>query len=1498
VLGTELPLRAVFDTPTVAGLAGHLGAGTTRPPLRRCAPEGPLPLSAAQFRLWFLYRLEGPAPTYNLPSAVRLTGPVDVFALTAALADVVERHETLRTVFPDREGVPSQVVLPAGPIALPVLDCEEEALEDRLEELASYPFDLANEAPLQAALLRLSAPGDSPPDHVLSLVIHHIASDEASDEPLLSDLDAAYDARRRGGAPQWEPLPVSYRDYTLWQRELLGDPADPASWGARQADYWRRTLGGIPEELRLPTDRLRPPVASFAGDTVSVELPGEVAAELQGLCRRSGVTPFMVAQASVAGLLTSLGAGTDIPLGVPTAGRDDDLLEGLVGFFVNTLVLRTDTSGDPTLGELLARIRDFDMAAYAHADLPFDSVVEALSPPRSPARHPLFQVMVSYQHRDAGPDDDVGAGGTGAKFDLSFDFMEADDGGIEASIEFATDLFDAETAEELGRRLVRLMTVWLVDSDRRLHSIDLLSAAERSLILGDRNGHTGPGGAETLAVLFEAQAERTPDAPALRTAERRLTFAELDREADRLAQRLAAAGARPERLVAVFLPRAEMVPAILAVARTGASYLPLDPDQVSERTGIVIQDARPVVVVTTAALLGASFLAGQPTMVLEDPAEEDHRKEASSTDHSGGGGLPANAAYVIYTSGSTGRPKGVVVTHAALSNLFRSHQRDLMAPAVEAAGGRRQRVAHVASFAFDSSLEPLIWLLDGHELCVVSDYRDPREVLAAIIRDQIDVLDVTPAYLAELDHLGVFEEGVRPGVVLVGGESTPPEQWSRLVALEGTVVRDLYGPTETTVDAYGWGPAGPVRIAGTTTYVLGDHLQLVPPGVAGELYVGGAGLARGYLNQVSLTAERFVADPFGPPGGRLYRTGDRARLRRDGALELLGRADDQVKIRGFRIEPGEIEAALASHPAVTAAAVVVREDRTERRLVGYAASPDADPSALRRWLAERLPSYMVPTAIVVLPGLPLSANNKIDKRALPIPDLPSGGRRRPTSAVQEILAGMIADLLDLEEIGVDDDFFALGGHSLLAVRLVGRIRSALGVEVPLRTVFDTPTVAGLAVFLEELLLEEPALSGRSGRPALRPLPPSPDGCCPLSAAQFRLWFLYRLEGPSPTYNIPLCTRFGGPLNVVALQQALSDVVERHETLRTVFPEAGFSNAGDSVAQVLPAGPVSLAVVDCGEDQLQARLEELGERAFDLAVETPLQAVLLRLGPENHVLSLVIHHIASDEASDGPLFADLDEAYRARCRDEAPAWPRLAVQYRDYARWQAELLGDGEDPDSLAARDIAFWRDALAGLPEELTLPTDRPRPARSSYAGGTVSCTVPADVVQRLTAVARAEAATVFMVAHAAVAGLLSRLGGGQDIPLGVPVAGRDDPLLAGLVGFFVNTLVLRTDLSGDPTLRELLRRVREADLAAFAHQELPFDRVVEAINPPRSPARHPLFQVMVSYQHGDDGDMDLGEREGEPVDTDGATAKFDLSFDFFESEQSELELVIEYATD
>jgi amino acid adenylation domain-containing protein len=832
----------------------------------------------------------------------------------------------------------------------------------------------------------------------------------------------------------------------------------------RQAEFWRDTLAGIPDELALPADRPRPAQSTNRGGAVSFTVPAEVQRGLRELAHGSEASTFMALQAALAALLTKVGAGTDIPLGTPVAGRTDHALDDLAGFFVNTLVLRTDTGGDPTFRELLARVREASLAAYAHQDLPFEHLVELLNPARSLARHPLFQVMLAVYHSTGGREKLLGlessyvdTGLRQAKFDLSFDLVETPDG-IEADLEYSLDLFDEATARTLTERLVRLMTAVVADPDRPLSRLDVLDAVERQQILAWSTGERLELEAATVVEQLARQVASTPAATALSDASRSVTFAEFAAGTDRLARWLTAAGAGPERIVALVLPRsAAVVEAIFGVFKAGAAYLPIDPDQPVDRIAGVLADSGASLVLTTGSL--ADRLPGQRVLLLEDIEETDAVLQAPR---------PANPAYVLYTSGSTGKPKGVVIPHSGLANLFHSHRETLYRPA-----GRQLRVGHAWAFAFDASWQPQLWMLDGHEVHVVDDdtRRDPAR-LAQVVRERgLNFLELTPSHFQQLAAAGVIEDGkCALAVVGVGGEAVSQTLWETLRSLPGTEAYNLYGPTEATVDSL----VGRVRdaerpVVGTPVhnaraYVLDGGLQLVPAGVPGELYLAGSGLARGYLGRAGLTAERFVADPFGPAGERMYRTGDLVRWR-DGQLEYLGRTDDQVKIRGFRIEPGEIEAVLSRHADVAEALVVVREDRPgDKRLVGYVVG-DVDPASLRVFASRTLPEYMVPAAIVALSSFPVTPNGKLDRAALPVPEFGVRGGRKPETPLEKTLCEVFAEVLEVSDVGLDDDLFTLGGHSMLLVVLRTRITERLGAEIPIAEFFRTPTVAGLSALL-------------------------------------------------------------------------------------------------------------------------------------------------------------------------------------------------------------------------------------------------------------------------------------------------------------------------------------------------------------------------------------------------------------------------------------------------
>ncbi|MFJ5673677.1 amino acid adenylation domain-containing protein [Streptomyces sp. NPDC093097] len=1466
------------------------------------------PLSFAQRRLWFAFQVEGPSPTYNIPIAIRLTGDLDRTALAAAVADVVERHEVLRTRFTEQDGEPCQVILDAEQDR-PAVEFVEldgpERLAEVLAERAGYGFDLAAGVPVRLTLFRAAAR-----EHVLLILLHHIAGDGWSMGPLSRDLSVAYTARIASQAPDWEPLPVQYADYALWQREVLGEESDPGSVLSQQLDFWRTELAGAPELLELPLDRARPSAASHRGAAVRFALDAELHARIAELAEASQVTVFMVLQAGLAALLSRLGAGTDIPIGTAVAGRSDEALEDLVGFFVNTVVLRTDVSGDPTFRALLARVRETDLAAFSHQDLPFERVVEAVNPVRSLSHAPVFQTLLSLQSASEGgftmpglevavSDLDTGV----AKVDLTFSLRErhtprGGQAGIEGEVQYATDLFTQETAQALADRLVRLLSAAVTDPDRRVGQVEILAAAERAQLLTGWNDTARDGAARTMPALVEARVSAAPDAPALTYRGRTLSYREVDQRANRLARLLIAHGVGPEHIVALALPKsADMVVAALAVQKAGGAYLPVDPSYPTDRIAYMLADAAPTCLVTTSTTAASLPAASCPQVVLDDTAVTARLAEVSDAAvDDGERSAPLDVhhpAYVIYTSGSTGRPKGVVVTHRGLGDLSASvAERYLL--------DRDSRVLQLASPSFDASvLETVMALTNGATLVVPDGQQLAGAELARVLAEErISHTLMLPAALAtlpaeiELPHLRTLATGADK----IGTELAA--RWSRRHRMINS-----YGPTEATVVAAmsdpltgdGTPPIGGPVVNGRI-HVLDSALRPVPTGVAGELYTAGPGLARGYLGRPALTAERFVADPYGPPGSRLYRTGDVVRRRADGTLEYLGRSDNQVKLRGFRIEPGEIEAALSRAAHVTDALVMVREDTaTGQQLVGYVTTDGTapEPAELRAHLATALPDYMVPAAFVVLDGWPLTPNGKIDRKALPAPSFAgtTGTGRAPRTPREEILAGVYAEVLGLDTVTVDDNFFTLGGHSLLATRLTSRIRTALDVELSVRTVFEAPTVAELAARIAD---------AGTARAALAPVA-RPDRL-PLSFAQRRMWFAFQVEGPSPTYNIPVAVRLTGDLDRVALAAAVVDVVGRHEVLRTRFEERD----GEPCQVVLDAEQdwpaVEFVELD-GPERLAAVLAERAAFGFDLAAGVPVRFTLFRVGEREHVLLTLLHHIAGDGWSMGPLSRDLSAAYGARVAGRAPDWRALPVQYADYALWQREVLGDEGDSGSVVAQQLDFWREELSGAPELLELPLDRPRPAVAGYRGATAHFALDAELHTGITELARAGDVTVFMVLQAALAALLARMGAGTDIPLGTAVAGRTDEALEDLVGFFINTLVLRTDVSGNPTFRELLDRVRESDLAAYAHQDVPFERVVDAAGVTRTLSHTPFFQVSLNLEEGAAGAPGMPglQLETEPVALDAA--KSELVFGLREQrtatgEPAGLAGALTYATD
>ena len=1043
------------------------------------------PLSFAQQRLWFFNRMEGPNSAYNVPLVLRMSGELDVEALRSAVRDVVERHESLRTVFGERDGEPFQRVRPMGETdpTLAVLDVGPDQVDDLVRDLVRRPFDLNGDRLFRADLLRSARD-----QHALTLVMHHAVCDGWSLTPLLRDLGTAYNARYDGRAPDWEPLPVRYSDYTMWQRDLLGSEDDPKSLASQQLSYWREALAGLPEELALPADRMRPPTASHRGHQIGFQITPQVHARLLDIGLRTRATQFMVVQAATAALLSRLGAGTDIPLGTPIAGRTDPAMDDLVGFFINTLVLRTDVSGRPTFTELVRRVRETTLTAYGNQDLPFDRVVEELNPARTPARHPLFQVEVAMHGAEFAahlhglhtrvelPDLAV------SRFDLSFVLRErASDGGMPGGMsgtaQYSTDLFDADTAAAFTERFVRFLGAVAEDPDRDLSTVDILTPQERDL-LRRWNDTATPLPDTTITTIFEDRVRRTPEATALVCGGSRFDYAELNRWVNRLAHRLISLGVAPDTPVAVALPRtAEAVVAWLAIGKAGGVYTPIDPQNPVERIRSVLADARPAVLVTTDTI-ATRIGARAPTPILVTDQLQAGCPEHDPTDADRLAPLrPDHAAYVIYTSGSTGHPKGVTVLHRALVNLW-SYHANVTFPS-PAGPDDRLKVALSASLSFDTSWEGVLAMIAGHELHLLDEAtrRDPARMVDYMVANRIGQIDVTPSLAQQLLTEGVLADSAAPRTLMLGGEAVGEALWAHLRSAPRTTVYNYYGPSEFCVEASGCALSEYPRttigrpVYNTQIFVLDEHLNQVPPGVFGEVYLAGANLGRGYLGRPDLTAERFVANPFGAPGERMYRSGDLARWTPDGFLIFAGRADDQVKLRGFRIELGEISTALSAHPAVGDAAVVLREDEPgDERLVAYVVSADdttVDVADLRSALTRTLPDYMVPAAFVVLGSLPLTRHGKLDRRALPAPDYGAlSAGRVPTTELERAVADLFAETLRIDSVGLDDDFFELGGHSLLATRLVNRIRTVLGVEVNLMQLFESPTVAGVVASLE------------------------------------------------------------------------------------------------------------------------------------------------------------------------------------------------------------------------------------------------------------------------------------------------------------------------------------------------------------------------------------------------------------------------------------------------
>ncbi len=1510
--GIEIALRSLFEQPTVRELAETIEdglkpeVGIPPPRIERAQRDGDvMPLSFAQQRLWFIDQLEPGNPVYNTPRAVRLRGTLNIAALERALTTLVQRHEALRTTFRDLHGEPVQVIGKPTPFTVSVEDLsglpeatrDEETRRLILEEVLR-PFDLSTGPLVRARLLRLAKlPGD---EYVLLLSLHHIVSDGWSMGVLVREVAALYEAYAVGAESPLKELNLQYGDYAVWQREWLrGEVLD------QQLAYWRKQLAGAPPVLELPADRSRPQVQTFRGAALPFKLSKELADELRALSRREGVTLYMTLLAGLQTLLARYTRQEDISTGTPIANRRRGELENLIGFFVNTLVLRTDLSGNPTFHELVQRVKETALGAYAHQDVPFEMLVEVLQPERSMSYTPLFQVLFVLQNAPQEKLElpgltvellDIDSGT--AKFDLMLSLEESENG-LEGVCEYSTDLFDEGTIRRLLKHFETLLEGAVNNPDEHVSQLPLLPQAERRQLLDEWNA-TAERYPRDLCVheLFAQQAENTPDAVAVIFEGTHLDYRELNERANKLAHRLRTLGVGPERIVGVMLERStEMIVGLLAILKAGGAYMPLDPSYPPERLRFMIEDAKPAVILTA-----------------EGPSATDYTDQSHGSDPHLIRGFdpsdPRHPCYVIYTSGSTGRPKAVVMPHRAAVNLI-SYQ-------IQSSGYEgRLRTLQFASLSFDVSFQEIFsTLCAGGSLVLLRDEtrRDAGELLRVITEQRVERLFLPFVALQHLAEEADREEHVPSSLrqVITAGEQLKitPHVARLFQRLNGCTLDNHYGPTEAHLatmwrlegDAGAWETLPPIGkpISNAQIYVLDDALQPVPVGVTGELYIGGGQLARGYLNRPDQTAERFIPNPFDHyGGGRLYRTGDLARYSANGVLEYGGRRDLQVKVRGFRVEVGEIEAVLKQHGSVKQAVVTVREDGAGRkRLVAYiiAARTSIPPASaeLRRHLKHKLPEYMIPSLFVRLDALPLTNSGKVDRRALPAPEPGQEEREEeyvaPRSVVEEMLASIWSEVLGGVKVGVNDNFFELGGHSLLATQVMSRVREAFGIEIALRSLFEQPTVEELAETIGGALragVEMPPRIGRAKRGG---------NMIPLSFAQQRLWFLDKLEQNSSFYNLSSTVRIcGATLDVSALEKSLREVTQRHEILRTTFTMI----EGQPMQVISPESHFSLPLSDLSQlptAQRDAEAQRLAHdealRPFDLSTGPLVRGHLLRLSPEEHILLLSLHHIVSDGWSMGVFVGEMAALYEAYAAGAESALKELNIQYGDYAVWQREWL-QGEVLD----QQLAYWRKQLAGVPPVLELPTDHPRPAVKTFNGAAMSLNLPRSLSEELKALSRREGVTLFMSLLAAFQVLLQRYSGQEDITVGTPVAHRTRAETEELIGFFVNTLVLRTDVSGNPTFRELVQRVKETALGAYAHQDVPFEKLMEELAPERNLSVTPLFQVMFAMENTPSPEIKLRDLQLSLLETARETAKFDIVLVMWETEEG-LEGSLEYSTD
>jgi amino acid adenylation domain-containing protein len=1460
-------------------------ADYTIPP--RDNDDPPPPLSFAQERFWFLDQFEHARPVYNGCKVVRLIGQLRIGVLVECLNLIVRRHEVLRTTYPAPEGRPIARVAPARSVEIPITDLghiSEAEIPDTIERLARQewiqPINLSVDLPVRARLVRIDHA-----ENLLLVTLHQIACDSQSVAIFFRELWSSYEAKLNGREPELPVLLVQYGDFASWQRGLVTDQTFQS-----QREYWIRRLSGALPVLNLPTDRPRPPVQGFDGSRLSILLPEPLQVNLKQLSRENGVTLFMTLLTAFKTLLYRYTAQEDLLVGCPVLNRRLPETENLLGSFVNTLVLRTNYGEMPSFREALRRVRETCAGAFTHQDFPFEMLVEELQPQRDLAHNPIFQVMFAFQN-ESFPSLDlpglrsklVETDGGITKFDLTFSLIDKEHG-IAGHIEYSTDLFNCDTIERMARNFQTLLDGIVANPDQSIATLPIMTEQERRQILVEWNDTAAnyPKG-NCIHELFEAQVKRTPDAVAVKNERQQLTYQELNRCSNQLAHYLISLGVGPEKPVGICVERSlEMVIGLLGILKAGGAYVPLEPSYPKERVMFMINEAQPSLVLTEDKLRFELEEYDGEVICLDSDWNEIGKQSVSNPTSMT---MPDSLAYVMFTSGSTGHPKGVMITHRGISNRLL-----WMQDAYQVA--ESDRVLHKTPISFDVSVWEIFWpLLNGASLVVArpGGHQDGAYLVSLISQQKITVLHFVPSMLRAFLEQSTVDRCEELRLVICSGESLSVDLQQRFFSRFDAELRNLYGPTEASIDVTSWAcerrgnrcsvPIGR-PIANTQIYILDSYMQPVPIGIPGDLYIGGDGLARGYINQPALTAERFVVNPFSEHRqSRLYRTGDRARHLIDGNIEFLGRIDSQVKIRGCRIELSEIEFALNQHPAVRECVVIARarEPSVEQSLIGYVV-PKQQPAPIgaemRVYLKDRLPDYMIPTLFVMLEALPLTPNGKIDCNALPLPDADrqlDQGFVEPRTEVEELIAQVWREVLKLDMIGIHDNFFNLGGHSLLATRVVARLSTSFKVDITLRKLFESPTVAGLAEHMEYLRHSQFGTSIAPIAPVDRTQP------VPLSFSQRRLWYLHKVDANLPAYNIPAAFRIKGRLDTGALERALNEMIARHEVLRSCVKEVD----GEPCQEILPSLRLALPVIDLthlpsenAETETRRIYDADARQLYDLAHAPLMRATLVKLAVDEHVFILNFHHIIADGSSLVIFYKELGVLFDAAQDDgdKAGTLTPLAIQYADFAAWQHEWL-----KSSSFNTQLEYWKRRLANLPEPCALPTDFDRPMLAPYCGARLTIQLSDERTRLLKKFSRQQSVTMFMTLFATFNVLMSRISGQEDIVMGSTIAGRNHPKTDGLIGFLINALPLRADLSGDPSVASLLQRTRELCLDAFANQDVPFEKVVEEIGPTREPGRNPIFDILFNIADSSDRMLTLSGCEITKLARVDPGAKFDI---------------------